>query len=131
MATPENPLFGFSVKEIARVCGVDITTARRWKRGAICPPLGAVALLEGDLGFLDPTWSGWRIVRGDLVSPENWIMTMGDVLASRLHEAQLAAWRREVAMMKAQLADALVNRLEEQPQAEDWAIPENWVVSTA
>lgn len=113
------------------MCGVDITTARRWKRGAICPPIGAVALLEGDLGFLDPRWAGWKIRRGDLVSPESWVMTKGDVLASRLHEAQLAAWRREVARMKVELADALAVRLEEQPiTVESWAIPANWVVST-
>jgi hypothetical protein len=122
MATPENPLFGFSVKEIARVCRVDITTARRWKRGAICPPIGAVALLEGDLGFLDPAWRGWVLRHGHLISPENWSMSMSDVLASRLHEAQLAAWRAEVSKMRAELANALVNRLEEQPRPEDWEL---------
>lgn len=131
MTPPENPLFGFSVKEIARVCSVDITTARRWKRGAICPPLGAVALLEGDLGFLDPRWVGWRLVRGSLVSPENWEITKNDVLATPLLRSQLAAYQSENRALKRDLADALANRLEEQPQAEDWAIPENWVISEA
>lgn len=113
------------------MCEVDITTARRWKRGAVCPPPGAVARFKGDMGFLDPVWSGWILKNGNLISPESWEMTMGDVMASRLHEAQLAAWRHEVTKVKAELANALVNRLEEQPLADDWAIPANWVISEA
>lgn len=129
MATPENPLFGFSVKHIARVCQVDITTARRWKRGAICPPIGAIGLLNGDLGFLDPAWTGWHLVRGSLFSPESWEITRNDVLATPLLRHQLAAYQSENRALKRDLADALANRLEEQPLAEDWAIPENWVIS--
>lgn len=122
MATPGNPLFGFSVKEIARVCQVDITTARRWKRGAICPPLGAIALLEGDLGFLDPLWSGWKLQRGSLLSPESWEITKNDVLATPLMRSQLAAYQSENRALKRDLADAQANRLEEQPRPEDWEV---------
>jgi hypothetical protein len=125
MKHPENPLFAFSVMEIQRVCGVDVTTARRWKKRskrAICPPLWAIALLEGDLAFLDPAWRGWHLIRGDLVSPENWIIPMGQVLATQLLGAQLAAYQSENRGLKAQLADALVNRLEEQPLPDEWDV---------
>lgn len=129
MDTPDPGLFGFSVKHIAEVCRVDITTARRWKRGAICPPIGAVALLNGDLGFLDPLWSGWKLCHGSLFSPESWEITKNDVLATPLARHQLAAYQSENRALKRDLADALANRLEEQPLVEDWAIPENWVIS--
>lgn len=128
MATPENPFFGISIKEIARVCEVDITTARRWKRGAICPPAGAVARFKGDLGFLDPQWAGWILRGGSLVSPESWVVTMHDVLATPLMRSQIAVYQVENRGLKRDLADALANRLEEQPLAEEWAIPENWVI---
>ena len=120
MLDPKEVLFGLSVKYIAEACYVDLTTARRWKRGAICPPQSALMMLTGDLGFVDPAWRGWVLRRGCLISQEGWEMTMSDVLASRLHEAQLAAWRQEVRKLKAELADAELNRLEEQPRPEDW-----------
>lgn len=123
MLDPKEALFGLSAKHIAHICGVDLTTARRWKRGAICPPQSALALLTGDLGFLDPAWAGWTIREGLLVSPENWRLTMGDVLASRLHEAQLAAWRREVSMMKARVLE-----LETKGYGEDQPTPDSWDV---
>lgn len=124
-----------SVKDLVAICGVDITTARRWRRGSNLPPSYVLDFVNakkfGDLGFLDPAWRGWVLRQGHLVSPENWMMSMSDVLASRLHEAQLAAWRHEVTKVKAELANALVNHLEEQPLADDWAIPANWVISEA
>lgn len=123
MLDPKDILFGLSPKHIAAMCGVDLTTARRWKRGAICPPQSALALLTGDLGFLDPAWAGWTIRDGLLVSPEDWRLTMGDVLASRLHEAQLAAWRREVSIMKARVQD-----LETKGYGEDQPTPDSWDV---
>lgn len=120
MLDPKEVLFGLSIKTIAETCHVDLTTARRWKRGAICPPQSALMMLTGDLGFVDPAWRGWCLRKGHLVSPEGWEMSMSDVLASRLHEAQLAAWRVEVRKLKAELADAELNRLEEQPTPDQW-----------
>lgn len=105
----------FSVKDIASTCGVDLTTARRWKRRAQCPPPWALPLLRGDLGFFDPAWKGWRLIRGELVSPENWRITLGDVLAQRLVAAQIAAYQSENRRLKAELAEAKVQQLEEQP----------------
>ena len=121
------------VKELVEVCGVDITTARRWRRGSNLPPHYVLDFVNakrlGDLGFLDPAWRGWVLRGGHLISPESWEMSMSDVLASRLHEAQLAAWRLEVRKLKAELANAELARLEEQPLTEDWAIPANWVMA--
>lgn len=123
MLDPKDILFGLSIKHIADVCGVDLTTARRWKRGAICPPQTALALLSGDLGFFDPAWQGWVLRKGCLWSPEGWGIRMSDVLASRLHEAQLAAWRREVRIMKGRIAE-----LESGGYGEDQPTPAEWNV---
>jgi hypothetical protein len=122
MLDPKDVLYGRPIKEIARICGVDLTTARRWKRGAICPPQSALSLLAGDLGFFDPAWRGWRLKDGHLLSPEAWEISMSDVLASRLHEAQLREWRRQVAIMKAKLAEMERGGYEDQPTPEQWDV---------
>lgn len=114
------------IKDLVRYCHVDVTTARRWHRGSNLPP-GYVleylnAKLLGDLGFLDPSWRGWKLREGFLYSPESWRISMYDVLACRLHEAQLAAWRLEVSKLKVLLANAEVNRLEEQPTPDQWDV---------
>lgn len=121
-------LSALSAKDIARICRVDVTTARRWLRGAHCPPPEALILLElvysGDLGILDPAWAGWVLRRGQLCSPENWTCTPGDVRAMQLKEAQVRAYRRETLALRAEL-DALEGRapwLDEQPLPEQWEI---------
>jgi hypothetical protein len=131
MLDPKEVLFGLSIKHIAEACAVDLTTARRWKRGAICPPQSALWVLTGDLGHLDPAWTGWKLSRGCLCSPENWLIYVNDVLAVPLLRLQLAAYQSENRALKRDLADAEANRLEEQPLADDWAIPANWVISEA
>lgn len=115
MLDPKEVLFGRPIKEIVRVCRVDVTTARRWKKGAQRPPEWALALLHGDLGFLDPIWTGWRLIRGDLVSPENWVIPMGDVLAQRLVAAQISAYQIENRQLKAQIEELRRGGYEDQP----------------
>ena len=122
MLDPKTVLFGLSIKRIVEVCGVDATTARRWKRGAICPPQSALAVLTGDLGFLDPAWRGWNLIRGHLVSPENWEISMNDVLASQLKDAQVRAYQAEVRKLKYQLAEAERGGYEDQPTVDDWDV---------
>jgi hypothetical protein len=122
MLDPKEVLFGLSVKHIAERCAVDITTARRWKRGAICPPQSALWVLTGDLGHLDPAWTGWGIRGGCLCSPENWQIYLNDVLAVPLLRHQLAAYQTENKRLKYALAKAEVNNLEEQPQPDDWDV---------
>jgi hypothetical protein len=95
MAKPHPALEGIPVKEIARICQVDLATARRWKRGAFCPPHTALMLLRGDLGCFDAAWAGWIIRNGELVSPEGWCITRNDVLCAPLLRAQVATYQRE------------------------------------
>ena len=97
METTYQSLSEIPIKYLVEICGVDITTARRWHRGSNLPAPYVLDFVNakrfGDLGFLDPAWRGWRLVKGHLTSPEDWCISMSDVLASRLHEAHLAAWR--------------------------------------
>lgn len=126
MLDPKEVFFAIPIKQIVEICRVDVTTARRWKRGATRPPQHVLRYLSArwheDLAFLDPAWRGWKLRGGCLISPEGWQMTMSDVLASRLHEAQLASWRIEVSRLRAQLADAQAQGYEDQPKPEDWEV---------
>ena len=101
MARIVSELYGLSAMHIARICQVDLSTARRWKRGAICPPKSALMLLCGDLGCLDPAWRGWIVRNGALLSPEGWAITVNDVLASPLLRAQLAVYQAENRQLRA------------------------------
>ncbi len=78
-------------------------------------------LLSGDLGCFHPAWKGWRIGHsGTLVSPENWIVTPGDVLGIQLTRLQLGDFRREVQRLKATINELEIP--EEQPQPHQWDI---------
>jgi hypothetical protein len=78
-------LYGVSAERISEWCGCHLTTARRWRRGEE-PPKSALILIElmntGDLGLLDPAWSGWRL-RGDkLFAPtDDQGFTTGDIMS--------------------------------------------------
>ena len=115
MAHPSSPFYGITIKEIARICHVDLTTARRWKRGARCPPKMALLLICGDLKCFDPEWRGWRARGGKLISPEGWEITVGDVLALPLMRQQLAAYQTELRLIKER-----VLLMQEQPTPEAW-----------
>ncbi len=123
MLRPDDILYRLSVKDIARICRVDLTTARRWKRGAKCPPQSALILLCGDLGAFHPDWAGWSInERGELCSPENWIATPGAVRGLQMMHATLGTYRRENAALKAEIRQFL----EERDRFVDQPIPESW-----
>lgn len=115
MAHPSSPLYGITIKEIARICRVDLTTARRWKRGAGCPPKSAVLLIQADLGCFDPKWSGWHIRNGFLISPNGWEIGFGEVLAIPILRQQLACYEVELRRFKEQ---ALL--MQEQPMPDVW-----------
>lgn len=77
-------LFGFSDDAIARAAGVDLRTARRWKdTGRMPSPARALLTLtlHGDLTPLDGAWTGWKLHRGDLWSPEGHAFAPGDLRA--------------------------------------------------
>jgi hypothetical protein len=119
MAHPSSPLYGINIKEIARICGVDLTTARRWKRGARCPPTSALLLIQADLGCFDSEWRGWQMRKGFLISPEGWEIGRGEVLAIRILRQQLAGYETELKRLKSELL-----LTQEQPTPDAW--PE-WV----
>lgn len=85
--------YGIPAEEIARVCGVDVRTARRWKRGETRMPKTSAMILRGDLGCFDPAWQGWKLRDGKLISPEGWETLPGDVLSLPLLRAQVAAYQ--------------------------------------
>jgi hypothetical protein len=123
--SPErNVLFGISVSEIASICQVDLATARRWKRGATCPPAAALMLLSRDLGYLDPDWRGWRIQGGLIISPDQWTVSRNDALSVPLLHGQIAALRHDLARAREQLEE-----LKRTPQADDQPLPSTWVIS--
>jgi hypothetical protein len=93
-------LIGFNVNEVARICRVSLKTAGRWKDGTTCPPKSALMLLDSDLGMFDHLWAGWRIYKGNLVSPEGWEITRGDVISSPLLRQQLAAFKTELKRLR-------------------------------
>lgn len=85
--------WGHSAERLASLAEVHITTARRWKTGKRPrPSLMKLAriVLAGELDQLGPTWRGWKIRNGELVSPEGWTFTPGEVRAIRLLEAKIA-----------------------------------------
>ena len=100
-----NELYGIPAETIAALCKVNITTARRWKRGKAMPETARM-ILAGDLGCFDPAWSGWAFRDGNLVSPEGWEAGPGDVLSIPLMRAQISAY---------QAKQREVEALEEQP----------------
>jgi hypothetical protein len=76
-------------------------------------------LLAADLGIFDPVWKGWCLRRGNLISPEGWEITRGDVISSPLLRQQLAAYKTELRRLK----EAVVS-IQDQPTPAEW--PE-WV----
>lgn len=89
---------------------MDLSTARKWKRGARVPPASALLLLARDLGCFASQWAGWTVNGEDLVSPEGWTVNRNDALIVPLMHAQISALRSEISNLK----DA-AEGMEEQP----------------
>lgn len=124
MAKVPEELFGISVSEISRICHVDLATARRWKRGATCPPKTALLILSRDLGVFDEFWAGWTIRDGELVSPEGWQIRRSDVLVTPIQRQRMAAYESENRNLKALVEELEANNagpmVEDQPEPEAW-----------
>jgi hypothetical protein len=101
-----NECYGIRAEDIARLCRVNVATARRWKRGATRIPEAAKMILTGDLGAFDPAFRGWKMRDGKLISPEGWEASPGDVLSIPLLRAQISAY---------QAKQRIIEGIEEQP----------------
>jgi hypothetical protein len=60
--------------------GVSLATAQRWKRTRKLPRMARRAiraLLDGDLGAIDPKWKGWSVRNGMLCGPDTYTFQLG------------------------------------------------------
>jgi transcriptional regulator with XRE-family HTH domain len=115
-------LFGRSIKEMARICRVSERTVRRWKDRTRRPSEQELMLLRGDLGVFDAKWSGWTARDGFLISPEGWQITLNDILATKLKDAQIRAYQGEVRKLRYELEEALKAGYEDQPTPDSWDV---------
>lgn len=95
-----NECYGIPAGVIARLCRVDVATARRWKRGATRIPEAAKMILIADLSAFSPAFAGWTLRGGKLVSPEGWEAAPGDILSIPLLRAQVAAYQAKERVVK-------------------------------
>jgi hypothetical protein len=56
--------------------------------------VGLQLIACGELGTVSAPWRGWRLIRGELVSPEGWRFRPGDVLAGPIRAQQLRELER-------------------------------------
>lgn len=106
MGKPHPALYGWSINDLVQRCQVDISTARRWKRGAFCPPKTALMILARDLGCFEERWKGWTINGGDIVSPDGWCIDRNHALTVPLMHGQISALRQKIAKLEKELRDA-------------------------
>ena len=64
---------GLTRREAAKLLGISLRTVGHWETGKARPTYAGFKLLRvlrhGD--FVDPRWSGYSLIRGKLVTPEN------------------------------------------------------------
>lgn len=90
-------LHGLNPKSISALCRVSIHTARRWKKSGRVPgPHARVLelLIAGHLGALGSTWSGWSVRGADLVTPEGWRVSPGEIRAIPYRDELVRELRR-------------------------------------
>ena len=93
-------------RPLLRALDVHEKTLYRWRTGRCKIPghqRQAIRALLGELPGTDGHWSGWKFVRGQLVSPENWCFGPGDVLGLPLLRQQLSAQERELRALRTRL----------------------------
>jgi hypothetical protein len=91
-------LDGVTTVELAAIAQVHLSTARRWKRTGKCPRwLERLVRVchHGELDHIHRAWAGWRLERGQLISPEGWQSTPGAVRSIPLMQAQVKTYQRE------------------------------------
>lgn len=119
-ARVQNAFSGISAEQIARICQVDVATARRWKSGRTRIPYSAQALVLGDLGAFGKHWDGWRIAGDTLYSPDNWQINRNHALSVPLQEALLKARDARIQELEAEVEYLRsVHALQDQPDPQD------------
>lgn len=91
--------YGLSVLLLAQLANVHIDTARRWKRAGKMPDHVAEIMrlkLDGDLGMIAADWSGFRLTKNQLWTPEGTGIRPGDIRAIPYRRAQLIELEREL-----------------------------------
>lgn len=96
-------------RPLLRALDVHEKTLYRWRTGRCKIPghqRQAIRALLGDLPGTEGRWSGWRFVRGELLSPGGDRFEAGHVLSLVLLRQQLTAQRREIEELRVHLAIA-------------------------
>ncbi|WP_318442701.1 DUF3653 domain-containing protein [Photobacterium leiognathi] len=69
---------GLSVKKTAELCLKSVKTVEGWDRGRTIPPICKRLMKLYCNKDLDPTcddWNGWKINKGELITPNGWVLT--------------------------------------------------------
>lgn len=93
-------IYGIPAERVAEICQVALKTARRWKATRSIPASRRQCLLlalDGDLGAITGTWAGFKLLHGELVTPEGDTLTPGDVRAISYRRQQVRALKRALA----------------------------------
>lgn len=96
-------------RRVERELNVHRTTVLRWLKGSVKIPghqHQVIRLLLGDLPGTCGKWQGWGFRDGKLYAPGGDAFDAGQVLSLVLLRQQLAAQRREIMKLRAQLAVA-------------------------
>lgn len=96
-------------RPLLRTLDIHEKTLYRWRTGRCKIPghqRQAIRMLLGDLPGTDGKWSGWRFVRGELISPAGDRFAPGHVLSLVLLRQQLTAQRQELEALRVRLAIA-------------------------
>lgn len=86
---------------MAEYLGVSVRTIRYWETGRNRVPWSTVRLLRfkrlGDLGALEPAWSGWMLNRNGIFSPDGHHFTIEGMRAWWITLEQARFWQRDYA----------------------------------
>ena len=101
---------------VAAATGMHRTTVSRWRRRRSFPPIVrrlARLELDGELGAIHAAWTGWRLDRkaGELVTPDGWTFTPGEIRAYPLRLQEARALRRELDTMRSARRRGILARL--------------------
>lgn len=87
---------GWSKQQAADLLGVSLNHYQKWESGRAPIPKYAIKLIKAyACGFL-PEVPGWRCINGSLFTPNNDVITIGQVQAIPYYLAHIAALKMEL-----------------------------------